>query len=123
MIKHPKEKGRRLELRVAQKLRDSGIDKYASRTPLSGGGSIKNDILTKSGLAIECKNVEKINFMSAYNQCLRDRSFGGGLPIVVWSANRVNKDFVFMDFDEFLTIFLYAKSSGYPDKDLKNEEN
>ena len=68
MLKKPREKGRRLELRIAQKLRDSGIDKFASRTPLSGGGSIKGDIITKCGLTIECKNVEKINFIKHLNK-------------------------------------------------------
>lgn len=60
-LKSPKQKGSRLEREVAREMRNSGLDKFARRMPLSGAIPwMKNDINNTLGLNIEVKNQEKL---------------------------------------------------------------
>ena len=54
-----RQKGARLERRIAQELRRSGLDKKARRSFQSGAQwAWKSDIYTSLNFAIECKNQE-----------------------------------------------------------------
>ena len=64
-----KEKGRRLELKVAKLIREKGLDKNCRRMPLSGASwSLKADIFTDLPIAIECKNTEKHSIWKEWGQ-------------------------------------------------------
>lgn len=68
-FKGRKEKGRRLELRVAKAIREKGLDKYASRMVLSGADwANKGDIRANIPLSIECKNNETHNIWKEFEQ-------------------------------------------------------
>jgi len=110
-----KAKGTRLEKQVAKILVDSGLDKYAMRMPLSGAiKGLKQDILTKLPLAIECKNQETTSFHKWYRQAENDNNIGSRkIPVVVWSKNNLNRQFAYLDFQDFVNILYYALKGGF----------
>ena|SRR3990167_4720173 len=87
MLKHPKEKGRRFELHIAELLRGYGF-KESTRQPLSGGiDFMKGDIRSNSfPFFIECKNQETTNFLQWYHKAANEA--GAKPPLVVWTKNR-----------------------------------
>lgn len=85
-MKHPKAKGSRLERKVARMIREKGLDKKASRMPLSGSfWQLKSDIFTTLPYAIEVKNQETIHFWTWWNK-IRDQA-GYKTPMLVISGN------------------------------------
>jgi len=110
-----KAKGTRLEKEVAKILVDSGLDQYAMRMPLSGAiKGLKQDILTKLPLAIECKNQENTSFQEWYRQAENDNNIGSNkIPVVVWSKNNLNRNFAFLDFQDLVNILYYALKGGF----------
>ena len=60
MLKKPREKGRRLELLVAQKLRESGIDRYASRTPFLGAVVLRMILLPAVVLLLNVRMLKRL---------------------------------------------------------------
>jgi organic radical activating enzyme len=64
-----REKGRRLELKVAQLIRKKGLDSKARRMVLSGGDPMMpGDIYTKLQFSFECKNQEQMSFWTWWEQ-------------------------------------------------------
>jgi len=109
-----KAKGSRLERLVAKILIDSGLDQFAHRTPLSGAiKGLKEDVMTKLPLQIECKAQEVTKFQQWYKQAEEGKNIGSGrIPIVVWTKNRQERLFVYLDFQDFINILYYALKGG-----------
>lgn len=103
MLKSPKNKGSRLERKVAQKIRLSGLDKEATRMPLSGAAfSLETDIKTKLPFAFECKNQEKVKLWEWWEQAERGRK-PFKPPVLVISAN-YRTEIAVMKFDDWLNL-------------------
>lgn len=78
-----KDKGSRLERKVAKLIRQKGLDPKARRMPLSGAWShFPEDIYTELPVHIECKNQEKLRIWEWW-QKIRHRHN----PILVVSGN------------------------------------
>lgn len=106
-----KEKGRRLELRVAKDLRDSKLDLHATRMPLSGSAyGLESDIRTSLPLMIECKNQESWSPLEYYNQAKEHA--GSKMPLVIMARNRVDP-FALLLWNDFLEILTYAVQGGW----------
>ncbi len=87
MLKSPKDKGSRLERKVAKMIRDKGLDKKASRMPLSGAmPHLQADIYTALPIHIEAKNQERLKIWSWW-QTLRAKAKFGKDPVLVFSGN------------------------------------
>jgi Holliday junction resolvase len=86
-IKHKKEKGSRLERKVAQLIREKGLDKNARRMPLSGAfPHLQADIYTSLPVHIEAKNQERVRLWEWW-QTVRAKSKFGKDPVLCISAN------------------------------------
>lgn len=106
-------KGKRLEYMVRDKLIESGLDKYARRSIMSGATWMhKGDIVTSLNLHIECKNQERGNLWEAYNQALRDRPTARLTPVVVAKRNQT-QPFCFLSLDDFINILSFAVKAGW----------
>jgi hypothetical protein len=102
-----KQKGNRLELKVAKALRISGLDPRASRMPLSGASwSLPSDIHTSLPISIECKNTEKIRFWEFWDQC-RNQKIGNRTPVLAISANH-RPIIMCMDIDDWINLMKIA---------------
>ena len=79
-------KGKELEDFIVERLRVTGIDTRAARTPGSGNGLIKADIWNDLNLYIECRN--RKNFSPAWinevEQCAKSLT-----PLLIWHPPRV----------------------------------
>lgn len=110
-MKHPKEKGRRLELEIAQTLRESGLDPDASRMPLSGAvDGFKSDIRTTLPISIEVKNQETWKPLEYYEQAEKGAN-SGLIPIVVMGKNGV-EPFAFLKWSDMIYLMQLAKEAG-----------
>jgi len=112
-----KAKGSKLEREVAKMLVDSGLDQYATRMPLSGAiAGLKADIHTKLPLQIECKAQEVTKFQEWFRQAEEGKNIGDRkIPIVVWTKNRLDRKFCYLDFQDFINILYYAMKGGLGD--------
>jgi len=102
-----KQKGRRLQQWVRDRMLALhpalGPNDVTSRSSGAGGTDL---ILSPRAflvfpLAVECKNVERVNVWTAYAQA--SAHTGGGEPMVVISRNRM-KPLVVVDADWFLSL-------------------
>lgn len=83
-----KQKGKRLEYKVASMIRGKGLDKDCQRMPLSGAWAhLPQDIYTHLPLHIECKCQERMSFWSWWN-ILCSKARHPQRPVLVVSANR-----------------------------------
>jgi hypothetical protein len=106
---YKKEKGRKLELRVAQMIRESGLDKDAMRMPLSGSAfGLETDIKTNLPLAIECKNQEKIKLWEFWEQAERGRR-AFKYPCLIVSGN-YRPELAVMKFEDLLNLLAEYKN-------------
>lgn len=96
-----REKGKRGERELAQVLREHGFD--AHRGQQYKGGADSPDVTGLPGIHIECKRVERLDLMSAYEQSFRDAA-GGEIPIVAHKRNR-EPWFVTLALEDFLKIY------------------
>lgn len=104
-----KEKGRRLELKVAQLIREKGLGK-AYRMPYSGGSEFgKGDVWNELGLHIECKNKERISIFGEW-QKIRDFQ----RPVLIMSR-AYGPILAVMDIEMFLDLL--KKSKDYNKKE------
>lgn len=84
-----REKGKRLERKVAALLRTKGLDPKAQRTPMSGAMSQwKGDVLTDLPIHIECKNQEKIRFWEYVEQASQQCPMAHNWILAISSNNR-----------------------------------
>lgn len=82
-----KAKGSRLERRVAMEIRRKGLDKTATRMPLSGAAfGLETDIKTHLPYSFECKNQEKVKLWEWWEQTERGRRPFRD-PVLVISSN------------------------------------
>jgi len=102
-------KGKRFERDVAKQL-NKVFNTNVSRTPQSGGMSIKGDIIDINPDSIlfdyhwECKNQEKLNIWKALAQARADRPMGK-TPVVVFTKN-FEKDYACLEFEDFMNLLL-----------------
>jgi len=86
-LKHPREKGRRLELKIAKMIRRKGLDDKASRMPMSGAfPHLQADIYTSLPLHIEVKNQEKVRLWEWW-ETTRSKARPPKEPCLVISGN------------------------------------
>ena len=112
MLKSPKQKGSRLEREVAERIRSSGLDKTASRMPLSGAMEcLKSDIFTKLPISVECKNQESWKPLEYLNQA-KSGAKQNEIPVVIMSKNRLPEPIVMLELKDFIWILQLAKESG-----------
>ena len=100
-------KGKRFERKVAQLL-NKKFNTNVSRTPQSGGLSIKGDIIDINPDSIlfdyhwECKNQEKLNIWKALSQANGDKPMGK-TAVVVFTKN-FEQNYACLEFDDFMNI-------------------
>ncbi len=103
------QKGKRFERDVAAQL-NKKFNTNVRRTPMSGGMSIKGDIIDINPDSIlfdyhwECKNQEKLNIWKALSQARADRPMGK-TPVVVFTKN-FEKDYACLEFEDFMNLLL-----------------
>jgi Holliday junction resolvase len=101
------QKGKRFEREVA-KLLNKKFNTNVRRTPMSGGMSIKGDIIDINPDSVlydyhfECKNQEKLNIWKALEQARSDRPMGK-TPLVVFTKN-FESNYVAIELDDFMNI-------------------
>lgn len=118
-LKSPKRKGSYLEYMWRDKIRESGLDKFAQRTPMSGAlAMIPSDIVTKLPFAFECKFYKRHSIYKFWDQAKRSSSAVKD-PAIVLKAND-RPILITIDGDTFLSLLTYALASGYPNKSLEN---
>jgi hypothetical protein len=77
------QKGKLLEHWIRDRLKDSGLDLRANRTPGSGSGMEKGDVSNGLNLAIEAKNTK--SFSSGYWKQAKRQAIGDyQRPVLVW---------------------------------------
>lgn len=104
-----KAKGRKLEVEIAKAFRDAGLDKEASRMPLSGAmDGFKSDIHTSLPFIIEAKNQETWSPLTYMEQAQRDADLTGKMPVVIMSKNRLPQPMVMMKFEDWILILQRA---------------
>ena len=101
------QKGKRFEREVA-KLLNKKFETNVRRTPMSGGMSIKGDIIDINPDSVlydyhfECKNQEKLNIWKALEQARSDRPMGK-TPLVVFTKN-FQSNYVAIELDDFMNL-------------------
>jgi len=110
--KSAKAKGSRLEREIARDLREKGLDKNASRMPLSGAiENFKSDINTSLPLHIECKCQETwkpLEYMKQAEAGAKKHE----IPLVIMSRNRMVDPLVLIGWQHFLNILGDALKGG-----------
>src|ERR1700739_582644 len=125
-----KNKGRRYENHIVQKIKDSGLDPNAGRTPGSGSGNHdKGDIRSTIPYLIECKNhagISKgiLDFVDQAKEAARSSRSDRSKWAMVFRDPRTpevnSEDYVMIEFDEFLQLLKKNKEPliKSEDKDL-----
>lgn len=101
MGKMSREKGKRLERQVASLFRDYGYDAHRAQQYCGMHGD--HDVLGVPGLAIECKNVERLNIHEAMEQAQRDAQ-PGEKPVVIHKKNG-KPILCTMTFDQWIDLY------------------
>jgi hypothetical protein len=103
-------KGKRFELSISKYL-SKMFNSKISRTPNSGGLSLKGDLLATQGILSEfnweCKNQEKLNIWKALEQSRNDCATVGNRKkaLVVFTKN-FEKDYLACELETFVQILL-----------------
>ena len=101
------QKGKRFERDVA-KILNKKFETNVRRTPMSGGMSIKGDIIDINPDSVlfdyhfECKNQEKLNIWKALAQARADKPMRK-IPLVVFTKNH-ERDYVALELEDFMNI-------------------
>ena len=102
-------KGKRFELKVAKYLSREFNNIKISRTPNSGGLSLKGDIMATQGILSEfnweCKNQEKLNIWKALEQSANECIGSHKQPLVVFTKN-FEKDYCALRLEDFVQLLL-----------------
>ena len=96
-----REKGKRGELELAKALRTYGYD--ARRGQQFHGGADSPDVTGLPGIHIECKRVERLDLIGAYEQAFRDAA-EDEIPAVFHKRNR-EPWFVTITLEDFMKIY------------------
>ena len=81
-----RQKGKRGELELAHRLTDLGFP--CRRAQQYCGGATSADILGLPGVHPECKFVERLNVVEAYEQAVRDSAGTTDMPVVFHRRSR-----------------------------------
>lgn len=113
--KTKKQKGSGFEREVASSLRESGLDKTATRMVLSGAAfGLEGDIRTTLPIHIEAKRQEVTKFMEWYRQS-EGSAAQTKIPVVVWRENN-GQPFVFFKWNDLLELMTYAVKGGWTER-------
>lgn len=114
-----RDKGARYERHIAKVLREHGYE--AERGCQHAGGKDSPDVKhNMKGVHIEAKAVEHLNLWNALAQSERDAG-ADEIPIVVFKRNR-SKDYVALQFEDFLKIFKAWEKGQNNARDDKERE-
>jgi len=98
-----KKKGKRLERKVAQLLRSSGLDPKARPSFQSGAQwAWKSDIYTSIPFSIECKNAERIRLWDFWEQAESQRK--SYKPPVLMISSNFRPILATMKFEDWLSL-------------------
>ena len=111
MLKHPREKGREFEHLIAAMITDAGFGK-SIRTPLSGGGGIPGDVMSKLPLFIECKKQESWKPLKWWQEA-HSKSPIAAYPTLLLLSKNFLEPYAFMKFEDLLEIMSYAYLGGW----------
>ena len=104
-------KGREFETKIAQDLRESGLDKEARRMPASGAlEDLKSDIITSLPIHIEAKRQETWDIGAYYNQALSGKK-QHEMAIVVMKKNR-KEAMALLSWKDLVHLMQLSKESG-----------
>lgn len=101
MAVNSRRKGAEGERELARILRERGFD--ARRGVQYQGGADSPDVVGIPGVHIECKRVERLDLMGAYEQAFRD-SADGEIPAVFHKRNR-EPWMVTVTLEDFLKLY------------------
>ena len=108
-----RQKGKRGELELAHKL--TGLGFPCHRAQQYCGGAPSADILGLDGIHPECKFVERLNVVEAYEQAVRDSAGTTDIPVVFHRRSR--KPFlVTMGLEDWVELY-----RAYQEAILRNE--
>ncbi len=108
-----KAKGQRLEKKVAQRIREMGLDKDAKRMPASGSMyGWESDIFTHLPFRFEIKNQENVRLWEFWGQAKAQE--GPYKPAVLIVGGNYRSPLACMDLDTFLNLLKEIKD--YKDK-------
>ena len=71
-----KKKGKAFERKIANDIKDAGLDKYARRSIMSGAAFEPGDLKTKLPFYIECKHQKQMHVYKYWNQIKKDVPLG-----------------------------------------------
>ena len=100
------EKGKRYENFLLEFFRDT-LDKNTYRTPGSGSGLQKNDlVIPKFNLEVEAKNKMKLSILADLRQVERQRTNYNDVVLIVRDPTKkeFERSFVFMELNAFVTL-------------------
>lgn len=117
MLKRPKAKGSNFERKIASRLVETGLDKYARRTPGSGAfkgiANLESDIMTKLPVNFELKCQQNWSPLEYYKQCAIANPQPGRLMNVVIMGKNNTDDFAFLKAEDLWELMSYAKLGGW----------
>jgi len=116
-------KGKELEKHVQHRLRVTGLDTGAYRTPGSGSGYDKGDVGNSLNLAIECKNTKAFHAAAFWKQARREAVGDYARPVLVWHPPQTPLDdsLVMIEWSHFEELLLKSKQprTENPDRDFR----
>lgn len=110
-------KGRLLELHVAARLRQKGLDPAAKRMHRSGGiDHRKSDVFTSLPYSFECKAQERVQLWEWWEQARNQARLGRPPVLIVGGENR--PVLAVVDLDTLLNLFLIEQDylADVPDR-------
>lgn len=111
-----KEKGKRGELYVVNKLKERGYNNVHRTAQFKGNTGQAADIEGLDYIHAEVKFVEKLNLYNAMSQAKRDNKSNDKMPAVFHKKNS-EKLLVTMEFDDWINLY----DSYYSDMKLKEQ--
>lgn len=115
MSRAGKDKGARAERELAAIFQEHGLDAKRGYVYLK-----QSDVVGLPGIHVECKFVEKLNYLEALEQAIREaKKRQDGAPAVFSKKSRKGWT-VTQRLDDWLTIYFYALKGGYG-HDTKSE--
>ena len=107
-----REKGKRFEREVANFFKSYGVKTARRTAQFCGKTGQSGDVEGIPGIHIECKNVEKLNLDTAYQQSVRDAEAAGKeeIPIVIHKKSR-KQAMVTMALTDWIDMYLAWQDS------------
>lgn len=104
MSRMSRNKGKRGERELAERLRELGITE-ARRGQQYRGGAGSPDVVGMPGVHIECKRVERLRLHDAMVQSQGDADDSGDVPVVMHRRNN-EPWYVTMTLEDFVSMYL-----------------